>query len=807
MVPSRRTYAGLFLVTLSTLMYEILLTRVFSVAMWYHFVFLAISIVMFGLTVGGLLVYLAPSHFPPANVHLHLATTALCFALSIVASFILFLAGPLSFQLSVEWITVIVLTLLVVSIPFVFSGICVCLALTRFPRQVGRLYAADLGGAAAGCILVVYALRFFDAPSAVILAAALGALGAFCFWPHESLGKFRWLALACAVLLGTFAGVNTLLARKLAAPLRLVWIRGIDSPPPVYEKWNSFSRVLIYGAPSVSEAPTTWGLSTAHADNERVHQLHLLIDSGAATVLTNFHGDFRGYNYLKYDITNFVHYLRPESRVVVIGAGGGRDVLSALAFGQKSVVAIEMNEGILRALNQTFGEFTGHLDRDPRVSFVHDEARSYLARSKQSADIIQASLIDTAAATAGGAFALTENSIYTVEAWQLFLERLTPRGVLSFTRWDYLNNPAEVYKLVAVATTALRRRNVSDPRGHIVLVRFLYPHKSPEQPDGLATILVSRQAFSAEDLQTVNQVAGRMKFDVILSPTEAADSTLQALAWGESMTPASPQWPENLSLPTDNSPFFFCNFRVRDVFGQFVHGWHPVDPQSSTALFTLASLLVGVTVVTGLCIVAPLLLTLGKGFPPSAIPLSGFFAAIGLGFMLVEVSQLERLMVFLGHPTYSLSTVLFTLLLSSGLGSYSTGAPRVQRLLGGPVRRLSTLLIALVLFGLLTPLATAAFAASATPVRLAAAAAILFPLGFFMGMAFPIGMQLASARAEALTPWLWGLNGATSVMASVWAFLIALGWGISTAFWTGAACYAIAALTCVWISAQAPRRA
>ena len=183
----------------------------------------------------------------------------------------------------------------------------------------------------------------------------------------------------------------------------------------------------------------------------------------------------------------------------------------------------------------------------------------------------------------------------------------------------------------------------------------------------------------------------------------------------------------SLNLPTDNSPFFFCNFRVRDVFRQLVSGWNSEETRSLGPIFTLASLLFGVTVLTVLCIVAPLVLTRRKESLRGAMPLFLFFAAIGLGFMLVEVSQLERLMVFLGHPTYSLSTVLFTLLLSSGLGSYSTGAAWFPRSLGRPAQRLAGALIVLVLFGLLTPLATAAFASSSTPVRLTVAAAILFP--------------------------------------------------------------------------------
>jgi hypothetical protein len=842
------TYAGLFLVTLATLMEEILLTRIFSVTMWYHFVFLAVSIAMFGLTVGGLLVYLAPRWFSPdkAKIHLsaaawafgagdfaimvvflcyhlflaalsvalfglavgglaiylapqflthnevekHLSTAAVGFAVTTVVSFLAYLGIHHSFDFTAAGVLSLVTILGMISVPFVFSGVCVCLALTKFPRQVSQLYAADLSGAATGCIFVICALRFIDAPTAMVFSAALAAVGALLFSLRDREPFLRRLALLSAILIVSFGAVNSLLARRHESLLELVWIRGAAADPPIYEKWNSFSRVTVTGDPNVSEMPSTWGLSRAYPHHRWVKQLHMYIDSDAFTVMTRFNGDFQPLDYLMYDITNLAHYFRPNSTVVVIGAGGGRDVLSALAFDQRSVIAIEMNEGILHAINGTFGEYTGHVDRDPRVVFVNDEARSYIARMREPADIIQASLVDTWAATAAGAFALSENSLYTSDAWRLFLERLTPRGVLTFTRWYDPNHLSETYRLVSLASTALAQSGVTNPRDHIFLIlsRSRY---------SVATILTSKEPFSPADLDFLRELTDRLRFEVLLSPGQAADPTLARLASGKDLAEFVRSMPGRLEAPTDDSPFFFCDFRVREILGLAVgHNRQKYDIGGPVA--TLAAMFVAVTLLTLLCIIFPLFFTAQRFRAASVTPLFVFFASIGMGYMLVEVSQLQRLMIFLGHPSYSLSTVLFTLLLSSGLGSYSTGNTNRWLSKRWSAGRLLLLLAALVLFGLLTPLAAKAFAPSSTPMRILVAVAILFPLGFFMGMAFPLGMMAASTRSEALTPWLWGLNGATSVLASVVAFMIVLGSGVVAAFWTGFACYVIAFASYLW---------
>jgi spermidine synthase len=836
------------MVTLATLMEEILLTRIFSVTMWYHFVFLAVSLAMFGLTVGGLVVYVAPRCFAPHKAKKHLSpgawvlgagtvaiyllylyyqpslsavsilllglavgglviflapqicsnaevksllsAAALGFAVTTILSFLAYRGIRHVFDFTVVGVLSLVTILGAISVPFVFSGLCVCLALTRFPKQVSRLYAADLSGAAMGCILIIYALRFIDAPTTMVFAAALAGVGAFLFAPSHRGLWLRRLTLLCTLLIVAFAAVNVLLARKHKSVLELAWIKGAAAESPIYEKWNSFSRVTVTGNPNHFEEPTGWGLSPAYRYRHRVRQLHMYIDSGAYTVMTQFDGNFQLLDYLKHDITNLAHYLRPNSRVVVIGAGGGRDVLSALAFGQKSVIAIEMNEGILHAINRTFGDFTGHMDRDPRVVFVNDEARSYIARMREPADIIQASLVDTWAATAAGAFALSENSLYTSDAWRSFLEHLTPRGVLTFTRWYDPNRLSETYRLVSLASTALAQSGVENPRDNIVLV--LCPRRL-----AVATILASREPFSSADLDLLDELTHRLQFQILLSPRQAADSTLAKLASGKEPLELVRRMPGRLEAPTDDSPFFFCNFRVREILDLAVgHGRQKYDFGGPVA--TLTSMVMAVTLLTVLCIIFPLLFSTQRSKFVAATPLFLFFACIGMGYMLVEVSQLQRLMIFLGHPTYSLSTVLFTLLLSSGLGSYSTGNLKLPS--GNPwfVGRLLLLLGVLVLFGFLTPYAVAAFAPSSTPVRILVAVAILFPLGFFMGMAFPLGMTVASIQSEALTPWLWGLNGATSVLASVVTFLIVLGCGVMAAFWAGFACYVIAFASYLW---------
>lgn len=343
-------------------------------------------------------------------------------------------------------------------------------------------------------------------------------------------------------------------------------------------------------------------------------------------------------------------------------------MLSALAFDQKSVVGVEINGDILDTVNGRYGDFTGHLDRHPKVRFVHDEARSYVARVSDRFDIIQVSLIDTWAATAAGAFVLSENSLYTVEAWRVFLDHLKPNGVLTFSRW-FRPQPAEMQRLTALAAAALRGFGVRDPRRHIVIVRWVSP-PGAERPEGVGTMLVGRDPFTRQDLAAINAVAERMNFELVLSPEQSIDPSFGRIASAKPDDPFLAEFPVNISAPTDDSPFYFHMLRARDLFNWGMWGRQDLE------------------------------------FNTKAVFVLGVLLAVA-------------------------------------------------------------------------------------------------PLGFFMGMAFPMGMKQALRRGEALGPWLWGVNGATSVCASVLAVALALTAGISAAFWIGVGCYAVAWAAFAWATARA----
>jgi hypothetical protein len=806
----RGIYAGLFLVALSTLMYEILLTRIFSVTMWYHFAFVAISIALFGMTLGAVLVYLFPNRFSLNAKPTRLGLWSLLFGVTIVISFISHLSIHLVPDTTSSGLTSLASTYAIIAVPFVFSGICVCVSLTQFPQQVSRLYAADLCGAAVGCLLLIVTLQLVDGPTAVLVVAALAMVGAWCFASDQTVrqirqgGLIRAGAIVGTLLLISLALLNTHLAATGRQPIKLTWVKGGKESPAVYEKWNSFSRVRVEDDFGKPRPPMGWGLSDRYPADRMVRQLYLGIDATAGTYLTQFDGTpaaQKSVDFLRYDVTNIAYYLRPHAKALIIGVGGGRDVLSAMQFDPKSITGVEINGSILHALADRFGDFTGHLDRDPRVTLVNDEARSFVARSHDHFDTIQISLIDTWAATAAGAFVLSENSLYTLQAWDAFLSHLTPNGILTVSRWYHRARPGETYRLTALAGKALRNAGVSDPRQNLIVVRRLpaTPKALPggsgtaapgSGPDGIATLLASPKPFSDADVDKIEQVAQQMGFDVILSPRFTADPELAQLASSLDVDALAAKFPLDISPPTDNKPFFFNMARLRDSLNPAA--WRAAGTDVNLkAVSVLGGLLIFVVVLTAVTILVPILARSGlAAFSGSALPLTIFFCCIGVGFMLIEISQMQRLIVLLGHPTYSLSVVLFALLVSSGLGSATTRAVPPEN----AMYRLVPLVIVLSIVSLCMPYLTPMFQAQSTPVRILASLAVLLPAGFFMGMAFPLGMKRAAIENAPLTPWLWGVNGATSVCASVLAVVIAMAWGISAASWIGVGCYVLAAL-------------
>ena len=597
----------------------------------------------------------------------------------------------------------------------------------------------------------------------MILNAGIAALAAAAFaWTLP--GKTRWIAGVCCVFLLSAAALN-----QSARRIDIQWLKGgRNSHDGLYEKWNAFSRIHVR---ELGSQPFGWGLSPRYRAKREIGQLYLDIDSGAATVITKFDGNLNAVEHLKYDVTALAHYLRNPTSVLVIGIGGGRDILTSLAFGQRHVTGVEINPDILRLLTRRFGQYSGSLQNNPDVTLVHDEARSYVARSLESYGIIQASLIDTWAATSAGAYVLTENGLYTKEAWLTFLTHLTPDGILTMSRWYYEAQPAEILRLAALATASLMDIGVADPRQHVIIVRN----------QEVATIMVAKRPFSAADIDTVTKISKAMEFQPVLTPRFAERPEFEAISTPGQYEHLIRTYPLNIEAPTDDSPFFFHMLRAGDLLKRST--FQGMNQLNLRAVNVLGRSLVIVSGLSVIAIIAPLVFR-RKVREGRSIRLTIYFAAIGLAFMMVEIGQLERLIVFLGHPIYGLTVVLFVLLLASSCGSFYSSRMRPWMWL---------LPVALAAFIFASPSVTYQLTAASTPVRIAVSALLLFPSGFFMGMAFPLGVSKAvSVNEGAPTAWYWGVNGAFSVISSVLAVAVAVFWGVTVTLLVGLGAYILA---------------
>ncbi|HEY8021675.1 MAG TPA: class I SAM-dependent methyltransferase, partial [Thermoanaerobaculia bacterium] len=497
-------------------------------------------------------------------------------------------------------------------------------------------------------------------------------------------------------------------------------------------------------------------------------------------------GDF---GWLGYDLTNLGFQLRGPGDVAVIGVGGGRDLLSALAFGSRRVTGIEVNGLFLRLLTRDLRAFAGLADR-PEVRLVHAEGRSYLAGREDRYDLIQMALVDTWASTSAGAMTLTENGLYTVEAWKVFLGRLKPGGILAVSRWYSPQDPGETARLLSLATATLLSQGAAAPRQHLALAAA----------GRLSTLLVGRDPLTGADVARLRAVGRRSGFDFLVLPdVDPPYSQLAAIVGARNAgeLAAATRHPFlTLSPPTDDEPFFFNMLRPTAWWGG---GFSParaggVIEGNLRATESLLAILAAVALLVVATLVVPLVAR-GRdhGLAPAGfVAAAAYFSLIGLGFMLVEIGLMQRFSVLLGHPIYSLAVTLMLLIVSTGLGSLASDAlaARSRALLAVPLVLALALAALPWVLGATVPLA----AARGLAAKIVLIALLTVPLGLLLGLCFPLGMGLLRSRAPAAMSWMWGLNGAFGVLGSALAVLVSMSLGISRCFWLAAACYLALAL-------------
>jgi spermidine synthase len=784
------TYAGLFLLSAATLAFEITLTRIFSVAQFYHFAFMVVSLALLGFGASGTFFALLPQlkERDPGRV---LPLLSWGFALSAIGSYALTLYVPFdSFRIALDWRQGAVLALHYVALatPFFCSGAATGLLLAAQPERANRTYAANLIGSAVGCLLAVVAPTLVGGEGTVLLSAALAVLAALIlrFTQHTSrftfyASRITQLALVLVLLL---AALNPppFLHIRLSPYKSLSYALLLPDAELVSQHWNGFSRVDVVRSQSIRSLP---GRGFRCPDLPPP-QLGLTVDGDDLSPISHVAPGFTELGFTDCLLIALPYRLRPDARTLVLEPRGGFDVLVALAEGAQHVTAVEANPLIVEAV-QDQGEWAGNLYDDPRVTVAAEEGRTYVRRTQERYDVVALSLTTPQRTVTSGAYSLAEDYRYTVEAFADYLARLDDDGLLVVTRWLQVP-PSEETRAFALAVEAVERAS-GDPASSIVALR------SYQQ----MLILARKGAFTNEELEAIRAFAAPRAFDLVYLPDIRADEVNRynvmqepvyyracvELLEAENRNAWYRGYSFDVTPPTDDRPFFGHFFKwgqAPEVLAMAGHTWQPFG---GAGYFVLLALLALAVLAAGALIMLPLAAHRRQeaAREKRAGVLLGYFALLGLAYLCVEIPLLQRFILFLGHPAYAMATVLFALLLFSGLGS----------LLSRHVSLGPALILLPVLVGgyiLVLPVFFKATLAAPLAVRLLVTVVALAPPGLLMGMPFPKGMALLEQRAPSLIAWAWGVNGAVSVVASILAALLALSFGFSAVLAAGALCYA-----------------
>jgi hypothetical protein len=787
--PERAILAGTALSSFAALLLELVLTRLFSVVLFYHFAFLAISIALLGLGAGGVFAHLKKNWL--SRFETRALVTRLCAINSLVVPVVLaiVLRIPVSLELSKANFLRLTAIYLTSAVPFFVTGLEFSVVFARQTTHVSPLYAADLAGGALACLAIVPLLNWLGGPNTVLFAGMCMAVAGMV-WARNR--KARTGAVVRAALLLVLIAVN-----YSGRIFDIAYAKGgfRDAAWVEFSRWNAISRVEV---------------------DRQGDARAIVIDADASTYLMNVDPkkNWKGTEWEEHLMSappSLANVLRPHGDYAIIGPGGGVDVVRALASGSPSVTGIEINPIIANTIMRgRYADYVYHLYERPEVHIYVTDGRSFVRSTTQQFDVVQMTLVDTWASTAAGAFALSENSLYTVEAFREYFEHLKPDGIVAITRWEF-QQPREALRVVSVAMQALHELGVADTRGH-----FMAVSEGGLNKDGIpVVVLAKRSPFTVEEQARVRaHVAANPRLFLLYDPPDrdlitVNDQEDQYAANGDSFTKLiqlndphrfAARYPYDVSPVTDNAPFFFFNLKLGQVLrpGALQQG---MDWKVNLGVAVLGMVLaISLVAVLGFLIVPLAMSARNQQLRPIRLL---YFVAVGLGYILVEIAFIQRFVLFLGHPVYALTVVVFLLLLSSGAGSM------VSRRWLAEARRLwlPLLLIAgvLLVYVALLPGLLNQFVGLALTAKLLVSAGLLIPLGFAMGMPFPTGLRTLALTTGGefpvvpenetganLVEWAWAMNAASSVLGSVVAIIIAIQFGLNATLASGAAAYLLA---------------
>ncbi len=754
-----------FLISFTALTFQITLTRIFSSTMMYHFAFMAVSVALLGWGFGGIVL-----HFLKRRNYVVKLESALMILLAYAVSMPVYLLAVSKLQLSENY-SLFYFT--ISFIPFFLAGIPLAFLYSKLAGSASKLYLLDLAGASFASLLIEPLLTALGAEAAILLLGSIGA--AACLALAPSVNKRKILALSAVILVA----ISSLLAFGLQSDFfsitsgdkRMYGLLNSPGSNKTFTQWNSFSRVDVM---------------------EQSTRRDIYIDGDASTEIVDWDGNIESIQYLKNELDFLPYYLVENAKALIIGPGGGRDVLTALAANSSKVTAVELNPIVINAVEQ-YKNVTGDVYHNPRVDLYIDEGRSFIKRSTDKYDVVDLTLVDSWAAIAAGGYALSENYLYTQEAFTDYMNHLTYNGSLVMIRWR-----SEIPRLITTLTQAYNSQGIGaqEIKNRIaIILQMEGPNWDNWQTRAL--LIVKKEPFTQAEAE------------ILLDKTEALGSSYQVFYLPyvkDNVEPYNQLFNGLISLEQFGSEFSFKVSAVTDDSPFFFNIEKSVPSTLSTLTIIAFSL-------SAFSIAMPSLLTFRAqrkrkfdfqgntdGFQLGLFVI--FFSALGIGYMMIEVASIQKFLLFLGNPTRALTVILFSLLLSSGVGSFVSGhlASKNKSILKGILIACTVIIFLSVLYTFVLPQIFVTLLSTDSSIRILTTVLLLLPLGFFMGIPFPSAIRILNISSNENIPWIWGINGAMSVLGSILATVSGMLFGFSYAIMFGAVAY-FAAFLCatIWI--------
>jgi len=793
---------SLGLISAAALAYEILLMRLFSVIQWHHFAYMIISLALLGYGFSGTIVSLLQKTL---KHRFHIAYPLFLFLFSLCSVTFFFIAQNIPFNPeAILWdsqqIWYLLSLFILLSIPFFLVASAICLTFLCYSKHIAKIYAVDLIGAGVGSITIIILLFYFF-PLTILLLISLGGLIATLIAVQETKADdkvifksvFIFLTALTLIFLSNDWSLNVSPYKEEAKFLNISGTQVIEeqsSPLGLLHVIES-QQIPFRHAPGLSLYNT----------QEPLEQLGLFSDSGNMTAITRFPDKREKLAYLDQLTSALPYHLNKIQKLLIVGTGGGSDILQAMYHDTDQIDAVELNPQIIDLLTNQFAKYSGHIYSQDNVNIYSGDIRAFLNDSQSSPqekkgyyDLIQISLLDSFNASASGLYALNESYLYTVDALQLYLQQLTSSGYLAISRW-VKTPPRDSIKMFATAIQALELLSIKEPGQQLVLIRGWQT----------STLLVKKTPFNSSEIAQLKQFCQTRGFDVVWYPGIKAieanqfnqfreayfyEATTTLLGLSDKMTREQflHDYKYNISPASDDKPFFHHFFKwsvfpelisLRDQGGMVLFEMGYIVLFATLALAILSSLLL---------IILPLAIFQFRSRTdsqytvsiPVRLKLFLYFFFIGLAFLFIEIAMMQKFILFLHHPIYAIPVVLSSFMIFAGLGSALTSTflqhQSRQQLLNKAITGITILGLSYSLF--LNPL-FALLAIYPITIKVIISLLLIAPLALFMGMPFPIALGAISMNNQVYIPWAWGINGCASVISAVLASLLAINFGFT----------------------------